>query len=93
VLLYFAQGHLQVNGGGDFSQLRAMQSGPYDGLLYWQAGDESTALNGGAGFAGGAWYEPRGALILNGSTRMTAPFVAAAAITVNVGATLSVTSS
>jgi len=53
---------------GDFSQLRAMRSGPYAGLLYWQADAESTMLNGSVGFAGGAWYEPKGALVLNGST-------------------------
>ena len=37
VLLYFAQGHVVLNSSGDLSQLRAMQSGPYAGLLYWQA--------------------------------------------------------
>jgi len=93
VLLYFAQGHAQVNGSGDFSRLRAMVSGPYAGLLYWQADSESTALNGSVGFAGGAWYEPKGALTLNGGTRLTAPYVAAATITVNGGTALTVTGS
>jgi len=93
VLLYFAQGHAQVNGSGDFSRLRAMMSGPYAGLLYWQADSESTYLNGSVGFAGGAWYEPKGALTLNGGTRLMAPYVAAATITVNGGAALTVTGS
>ena len=93
VLLYFAQGHVLVNGNGDLSQLRAMVSGPYAGLLYWQADGESTYLNGSGGFAGGAWYEPKGALTLNGSTRLTAPYVAAATITVNGAAALTVTGS
>ncbi len=93
VLLYFAQGHAQVNGSGDFSRLRAMVSGPYAGLLYWQADSESTYLNGSVGFAGGAWYEPKGALTLNGGTRLTAPYVAAAKITVNGGTALTVTGS
>jgi hypothetical protein len=79
VLLYFAKGNVVVNSGGHFTQLRAMQSGPYAGLLYWQAGSESTYLNGSVGFAGGAWYQPKGTLTLNGSTRLTAPYVAAAA--------------
>ncbi len=93
VLLYFAQGHAQVNGSGDFSRLRAMMSGPYAGLLYWQADSESTYLNGSVGFAGGAWYEPKGALTLNGGTRLMAPYVAAATITVNGGTALTVTGS
>jgi hypothetical protein len=91
VLLYFAKGNVVVNGSGDFSQLRAMASGPYAGLLYWQAGSESTYLNGSVGFAGGAWYQPKGTLALNGSTRLTAPYVATAAITVNGGTMLTVT--
>jgi hypothetical protein len=91
VLLYFAKGNVVVNSGGDFSQVRAMQSGPYAGLLYWQVGSESTYLTGSVGFAGGAWYQPKGTLTLNGSTRLTAPYVAAAAITVNGGTMLTVT--
>jgi hypothetical protein len=63
---------------GDLSQPHAMQSG---------------ALNGSGGFAGGGWYEPKGALILNGSTHLRAPYVAAAMITVNGGTSLSATSS
>jgi hypothetical protein len=91
VLLYFARGNVVVNGSADFSQLRAMQSGPYAGLLYWQAGSESTSLNGSASFAGGAWYQPKGKLTLNGSTRLTAPYLVAASITVNGGTSISVT--
>lgn len=91
VLLYFAQGNVVVNSSGDFTQLRAMASGPYAGLLYWQAGSESTLLNGSVGFGGGAWYQPKGTLTLNGSTRMTAPYVVAAAITVNGGTRVTVT--
>jgi hypothetical protein len=90
VLLYFAKGNVVVNGSGDFTQLRAMGSGPYAGLLYWQAGSESTMLNGSLGFAGGAWYQPKGTLTLNGSTRLAAPYVAAAAITANGGTALTV---
>lgn len=93
VLLYFARGHVVVNGSGDLTRLRAMGSGPYAGLLYWQADSESTYLNGSMGFAGGAWYEPKGMLTLNGSTRLTAPYVAAATITVNGGTALTVTGS
>jgi hypothetical protein len=68
-----------------------MHSGPYAGLLYWQADSESTSLDGTGTFAGGGWYEPKGALILNAQAQMTAPYVAAATITVNGGAVLNVT--
>jgi hypothetical protein len=89
VLLYFARGHVQCNTGGGLTLLRAMQRGPYRGLLYWQASRYSTAING-AGFAGGGWYEPVGALILNSGTSLSAPFVAAATVTVNASARLTV---
>jgi len=89
VLLYSARVHAQVNGGGDLSRLRAMTSGPYAGLLYWQADSDGVSV----GVAGGAWYEPKGALTLNGGARLTPPYVAAAAITVNGGAALTVTGS
>jgi hypothetical protein len=58
VLLYLSQGHIQINGSGELSQLQAMQGGPYGGLLYWQADSETTSINGTGTFAGGAWYEP-----------------------------------
>ena len=93
VLLYFAHGHITINGSGDLSQLPAMQGGPYGGLLYWQADSETTSINGTGTFAGGAWYEPNGALILNGTARMTAPFVSAAAVTLNGPTVLTVTGS
>jgi hypothetical protein len=89
VLLYFARGHVQCNSGGGLTLLRSMQRGPYRGLLYWQASRGSTAIDG-AGFAGGGWYEPAGALILNSGTTLSAPFVAAATITVNARARLTV---
>jgi hypothetical protein len=89
VLLYFARGHLQCNSGGGLTLLRAMQRGRYRGLLYWQASRGTTAIDG-AGFAGGGWYEPAGALILNSGATLRAPFVAAATITVNAGARLTV---
>ncbi len=93
VLLYFAQGNVVLNGSADLSQLQAMQSGPYAGLLYWQAGTASTSLNGSSVFAGGAWYEPNGTLTLNASAHLTAPYVAASTITANGGTSLTVTSS
>jgi hypothetical protein len=92
VLLYFARGHVQCNSGGGLTQLRAMQRGPYRGLLYWQASRRATAIDG-AGFAGGGWYEPAGALILNSGASLSAPFVAAATITVNARARLTVSGS
>jgi hypothetical protein len=91
VLLYFQQGSVQLNGGGDLSGLSAMHGGPYGGLLYWQVGTAAAAINGAMG--GGAWYEPNGALILNSGARLRAPFVAAATITLNSGAALNVTTS
>jgi hypothetical protein len=90
VLLYFIRGHLQLNSGGRVTLLRAMQHGRYRGLLYWQAGQGVTAVDG-AGFAGGGWYEPRGTLILNSGARLTAPFLMAATIIVNSRARLTVT--
>jgi hypothetical protein len=89
VLLYFARGHVQCNSGGGLTLLRAAQRGSYRGLLYWQADKDTTAIDG-AGFAGGGWYEPVGALILNSGTFVRAPFVAAATITVNARARLTV---
>jgi hypothetical protein len=89
VLLYLARGHVQCNSGGRLTLLRAMQHGPYRGLLYWQASRHPTAIDG-AGFAGGGWYEPVGALILNSGASLSAPFVAAATITVNARARLTV---
>jgi hypothetical protein len=89
VLLYFARGHVQCNSRGGLTLLRSMRRGPYRGLLYWQAGRGTTAIDG-AGFAGGGWYEPAGALILNSGTTLSAPFVAAATITVNARARLTV---
>jgi hypothetical protein len=89
VLLYFARGHVQCNSGGELTLLRAMQRGPYRGLLYWQASRRATAIDG-AGFAGGGWYEPAGALILNSGASLSAPFVAAATITVDARARLAV---
>jgi hypothetical protein len=89
VLLYFARGHIQCNSGGGLTLLRAMQRGRYRGLLYWQASSRATAIDG-AGFAGGGWYEPAGALILNSGASLSAPFVAAATITVNGRARLTV---
>ena len=89
VLLYFARGHVQCNSGGGLTLLRAMPRGPYRGLLYWQASRRATAIDG-AGFAGGGWYEPAGALILNSGASLSAPFVAAATITVNARARLTV---
>jgi hypothetical protein len=89
VLLYFARGHVQCNSGGGLTLLRAPQRGPYRELLYWQASPQTTALDG-AGFSGGGWYEPTGALILNSGTALSAPFVAAATITVNARARLTV---
>ncbi len=91
VLLYFAQGRIVVNGSSDLSQLQAMASGPHAELLYWQVGSETVALNGSASVAGGGWYQPRAALTLNGSTRIRAPFVVAATITVNGGTSIEVT--
>lgn len=93
VLLYFAQGHVTLNGSADLSRLQAMQTGPYAGLLYWQADNESTALNDSSRFAGGAWYEPNGTLTLNGGAQLTAPYVAARTITANGGTAITVTSS
>jgi hypothetical protein len=87
VLLYFARGHVQCNSGGGLTMLRAMQRGPYRGLLYWQASRRATAIDG-AEFSGGGWYEPAGALILNSGATLSAPFVAAATITVNARARL-----
>jgi hypothetical protein len=89
VLLFFARGHLQLNSGGSLTLVRAMRRGRYRGLLYWQADRQATALDG-AGFSGGGWYEPRGALILNSGATLTAPFLVAARITVNSDARLSV---
>jgi hypothetical protein len=89
VLLYFARGHVQLNSGGGLTLLRAAQRGPYRGLLYWQASRSATAIDR-AGFAGGGWYEPVGALILNSGASLSAPFVAAATITVNARARLTV---
>jgi hypothetical protein len=88
VLLFFARGHLQLDSGGGLTQLRATQRGRYRGLLYWQADNDTTALDGG--FAGGGWYEPRGALILNSGATLTAPFLVAATVIVNSHATLTV---
>jgi hypothetical protein len=88
VLLYFARGHLQLTSGGRVA-LSAMRRGRYRGLLYWQADKDSTALDA-ASFAGGGWYEPRGALILNSGATLTAPFLVAATIIVNSRATLTV---
>jgi hypothetical protein len=89
VLLFFARGHLQLNSGGSITLVRAMRRGRYQGLLYWQADGQATALDG-ARFSGGGWYEPRGALILNSGARLTAPFLVAATIIVNSDARLSV---
>lgn len=89
VLLYFARGHVQCNSGGGLTLLHAVPGGPYRGLLYWQASRDATAIDG-AGFVGGGWYEPAGALILNSGTSLSAPFVAAATITVNARARLTV---
>jgi N-acetylneuraminic acid mutarotase len=92
VLLYFAQGHVQLNSSGDLSQLHAMGTGQYAGLLYWQADAEATMLNGSSGFGGGGWYEPRGSLVLNGGATLSAPYVAAATVSINGGARLSANS-
>ncbi|MGB6453983.1 MAG: hypothetical protein WBH47_05770 [Streptosporangiaceae bacterium] len=89
VLLYFARGHVLVNSGGSLILLRAMHSGRYRGMLYWQADTDTTALDG-AGSTSGGWYEPRGALILNSRASLTASFLVAATIVVNSGARLTV---
>jgi hypothetical protein len=90
VLLYFHQGSVQINSGGSLSGLSASRSGPYAGLLYWQAGTTSVALNSTAPFAGGAWYEPAGALTLNSGGTMSASAVIVATLTLNSGTTLAV---
>jgi hypothetical protein len=90
VLLYFHQGSVQINAGGSMSGLSASRSGPYAGLLYWQAGATAVALKGPTPFAGGAWYEPAGALILNSKATMSASAVIVAGLTLHSGTTLAV---
>jgi hypothetical protein len=94
VLLYFAgASHIQINGIKTVWQLHAMKTGAYQGLLYWQAGTGATHVNGTGAFAGGAWYEPRGVLILNAHAKLTATYLAVAGLTVDGGAVVTVTSS
>jgi hypothetical protein len=90
VLLYFHQGSVQINTGGSMSGLSAARSGPYAGLLYWQAGTTAVALNGPTPFAGGAWYEPAGTLSLNAKVTMSASTVIVATLTFNANTTLAV---
>lgn len=90
VLLYFAQGNIQLSGSSDLSQLHAMKSGPYAGLLYWQAGSATTHINNTSTVAGGAWYEPNGALDLNSNAQMTVPYISASTIALHNGTALAV---
>jgi hypothetical protein len=91
VLLYFQRGTIQLNRHADFSDLSAMCSGPYTGLLYWQLGSAPVTIDGVVG--GGSWYEPNGALIFDDGAQMKTPFVAASSIILNRGATLNMTAS
>jgi hypothetical protein len=93
VLLYFAQGSVVLNSGGDLSALVAPHTGRYAGLLYWQAGNAAVALNGTGGFGGGGWYAPAGSITLNGVTHVRAPFLIVASATVNGGTAITITSS
>jgi hypothetical protein len=88
VLLFFQSGTLALNAGSDLSELSAPATGPYAGLFYWQVGTNAVTLNAPA--ANGAWYEPHGALVLNSNVKLTAPLVTAATLTVDTGASLSV---
>ena len=66
---------IELGGSSNLTLLQAMKSGPYAGLLYWQASSTTTNISGTTStVAGGGWYEPKGALDLNHG-RMTVPFV------------------
>jgi hypothetical protein len=86
VLLYFHGGTLQLNSTADLSTVRAMATGPYAGVLYWQV--SSSAVYENAAFLGGAWYEPAGSLALNSGSTLSASRVIVKDLTVNAGATL-----
>jgi len=85
VLLYFHGGNLQLNGGANLAGLRAAATGPYAGLLYWQVGSNTVALNGAASWGFGGWYEPNGQLILNGGSSLIASSVVVKDLIANGG--------
>jgi len=88
VLLYFHGGSLQMNGAAKLTALSAAASGPYAGLLYWQAGSSAVALNGAVTFGFGGWYEPTGQLTLNGGSSLTASSVVVKDFTANGAASV-----
>jgi len=88
VLLYFQSGYLQLNSGANMSQLSAMASGAYAGVLYWQV--SSTSVSENAAFAGGAWYEPAGQLTLNSGASLTASTLVVKDLTINSSASVQV---
>jgi hypothetical protein len=88
VTLYFHSGGLQVNTGGSTLLLSAPQSGPYAGILYWQAGANGLYPNGKIG-GNGAWYAPQAQLVLNSGVTFNANQVIVKDLTVNGNANLS----
>jgi hypothetical protein len=88
VTLYFHSGGLQVNTGGSTLLLSAPQSGPYAGILYWQAGSNGLYPNGKIG-GNGAWYAPQAQLVLNSGVTFNANQVIVKDLTVNGNANLS----
>src|SRR6185312_4125672 len=88
VTLYFHTGGLQVNSGGSTLLLSAPQSGPYAGILYWQAGANGLYPNGKVG-GNGAWYAPQAQLVLNSGVTFNANQVIVKDLTVNGNANLS----
>ena len=87
VTLYFHTGSLQVNNGGSTLLLSAPQSGPYAGILYWQADGTGLYPNGKVG-GNGAWYAPNAQVVLNSGVTFTANQVIVKDLTVNSNATL-----
>jgi hypothetical protein len=91
VLLYFHGGNIQINQSVSFTHLSAMQSGPWAGVLYWQAGSNTAVINQGSTFSGGTWYEPAGLLLVNQSAaHITTPQLIVKDLTVNSGAVVKV---
>jgi hypothetical protein len=87
VILYFDSGSLQLNSGAKLSNLSAPQSGPYSGLLYWQASSDGLYPNATVGI-NGAWYAPNAQLTLNSSAALAASQVVVKDLTVNSGSAL-----
>ena len=83
VLLYFASGKLQINSGGDMTHLKAMSSGTYAGLLYWQASSDDPTPN--YNFSGGGFYAPNASMTFNSGANFSAPFVIAKTMRINSG--------